>query len=226
MNATVAQPNPARKRIRRYRNEAILVFLIILMGLGVFLFFKSFFETSPSNLAIEILAALLGSIITVMITMLLLRQQGTFEKAQETAATNKTAIFEKKLELFRDFISYYVKCATDGKMEIEELAALEERALTISLLTTKIRLKDQEYNLGEKICRFVLQLQKHGIRDRRKQKVQFVDIMKLMKIELGVAQQADPDDVEEGDEKSSEYESAQELLDFRGYRHKQPPDYA
>ena len=197
------------------------------MGLGVFLFFKSFFETSPSNLAIEILAALLGSIITVMITMLLLRQQGTFEKAQETAATNKTAIFEKKLELFRDFISYYVKCATDGKMEIEELAALEERALTISLLTTNIRLKGQEYNLGEKICRFVLQLQKHGIKDRRdKQKIQFVDIMKLMKIELGVAQQADPDDVEEGDEKSAEYKNAQKLLDFRGYRHKQPPDYA
>lgn len=189
------------------------------MGLGVFLFFKSFFETSPSNLAIEILAALLGSIITVMITMLLLRQQGTFEKAQETAATNKTAIFEKKLELFRDFISYYVKCATDGKMEVEELAALEERALTISLLTTKIRLKNQGYNLGEKICRFVLQLQKHGIKERPdEQEIQFVDIMKLMKIELGVAQQADPDDVEEEDEKSEEYQWAQKLLKYRDYQ--------
>ena len=219
MNATVAQPNPAKKRIRRYRNEAILVLLIILMGLGVFFFFKSFFEASPSNLAIEILAAFLGSIITVMITMLLLRQQGTFENAQETAATNKTAIFEKKLDLFRDFISYYVKFAADGKMEIVELAALEERALTISLLTTKIRLKDQDYNLGEKICRFVLQLQKNGINDRTdEQGIQFVDIMKLMKIELGVAQQADPDDVDDDDEKSDKYQEAHALLSYRDYR--------
>lgn len=194
-------------------------FLVILMGLGVFLFFKSLFEISPGNLAIEILAALLGSIITVMITMLLLRQQGTFEKAQETAATNKTAIFEKKLELFRDFISYYVKCATDGKMEIEELAALEERALTISLLTTRIHLKGRGCNSGEKICRFVLQLQVHGTRNRPdEQEIQFADMMKSMKIEPGAVQQVDPDDVEEDDEESKEYHHAQEILDYRGYR--------
>ena len=213
MNA--AADKPMRKRIRQYRNEVILVFLILLMGFGVFLFFKSFFDTSPSNLAIEILAALLGSIITVMITMLLIRQQGTFEKAEEAAATNKTTIFEKKLELFREFISYYVKCAVDGKLEPEELAVLEERALTISLLTTKI--PKQDHNVGEELCRFVRQLQEHGISDRvDKNGREFVHIMRLMKIELGVAQQANPDAVE--NEKIEKYPWAQELLRYRDYQ--------
>ena len=85
-----------------------------------------------------------------MITMLLLRRQGTFEKAQDTAATNKTAILERKPEPFGDFISYHVKCAVDGKMEIEGLAALEERAPTISRLTTRIRLKGRDHDLGKK----------------------------------------------------------------------------
>ena len=213
---SVADANQVKKRIRRYRNEVILVFLILLMGLGVFLFFKSFFDSSPSNLAIEILAALLGSIITVMITMLLIRQQGTFEQAQETASTNKTKIFEKKLELFRDFISHYVKCALDGRLEVHELAELEERALTISLLTNKIP-KEGQRNLGQELCCFVLELEKLGLPKKEdKDRIRFVHIMKLMKIELGVAQQADPDDVE--DEKFEEYQWAQDLLNYRGYR--------
>ena len=162
---SVADAKQVKKRIRRYRNEVILVFLILLMGLGVFLFFKSFFDTSPSNLAIEILAALLGSIITVMITMLLIRQQGTFEQAQETASTNKTRIFEKKLELFRDFISHYVKCVLDGRLEVHELAELEERAITISLLTNKLP-KEGQRNLGQELCRFVLELEMHGLPEK------------------------------------------------------------
>ena len=207
---------PPTKRIRRYRNDVILVLLILLVGLGVFLLFKSFFDSSPSNLAIEILAAFLGSIVTVMITMLLIRQQGTFEQAQETAATNKTKIFEKKLELFRDFISHYVKCALDERLEEHELAELEERALTISLLTNRIP-KEGHKNLGPELCRFVLQLEKHGLpKPNEEDRVRFVDIMKLMKIELGVAQQADPEDAE--DEKSAEYRWAQELLNYRDYR--------
>ena len=207
---------PLSRRIRRYGNEVVLVILILLMGLGVFLFFKSFFDSSPSNLAIEILAALLGSIITVMITMLLIRQQGTFEQAQETAAANKTKFFEKKLELFRDFISHYVKYALDGRLESHELAELEERALIISLLTNRIP-KEGHKNLGPELCRFVLQLEKHGLHEAgRRDPVRFVNIMKLMKIELGVAQQADPEDAE--DETSEEYRDAQELLNYRDYR--------
>lgn len=213
---SVTDAKQVKKRIRRYRNEVILVFLILLMGLGVFLFFKSFFDTSPSNLAVEILAALLGSIITVMITMLLIRQQGTFEQAHETASENKTKIFEKKLELFRDFISHYVKCALDGRLEVHELAELEERALTISLLTNKIPMEGYG-NLGQDLCRFVLELQEKGLpKEGEIDRIRFVDIMKLMKIELGVAQQADPEDVE--DEESNEYPWTQKLLSYRAYR--------
>lgn len=212
---------PANKPIRRYRNEMVLALLIILLGIGVFLFFKSFFDTSPNSLATEILAAFLGSIITVMITMLLIRQQGTFEHAHETAATNKTKIFEKKLELFRDFIQHYVKCAIDGKLDSDELAELEERALTISLLTSKIP-KEGHKNLGEELCFFVLKLQESSPKsDGRLENwsgEQFVEIMKLMKIELGVAQSIDPDSEDVDDLEA--YSNAKKLIDYRGYRKK------
>lgn len=213
---SAADAKQVKKRIRRYGNEVILVFLILLMGLGVFLFFKSFFDSSPSNLAIEILAALLGSIITVMITMLLIRQQGTFEQAQETASTNKTKIFEMKLNLFQDFIKRYVECALDGRLEVKELADLEQRALTISLLT-KIPKKDEE-DLGQTLCKFVLQLEERGLPKEKegKERIRFVHIMRLMKTELGddVAQQDDlvPENLEKY------YHPAQNLLNFRGYR--------
>lgn len=207
---------PTNKPIRRYRNEMVLALLIILLGIGVFLFFKSFFDTSPNSLATEILAAFLGSIITVMITMLLIRQQGTFQHAQETAATNKTKIFEKKLDFFQKFTQLYVNYAADGKLEPHELAELEKLALTISLLTKKIPMQGNK-NLGDQLCRFVLELEKHGLPSpEAKNRVRFVDVMKLMKIELGVAQLADSEDVE--DEKSEEYKWAQELLWYREYQ--------
>ena len=220
MNANAAKPT--NKPIRRYRNEMVLALLIILLGIGVFLFFKSFFDTSPNSLVTELLAAFLGSIITVMITMLLIRQQGTFEHAQETAATNKTKIFEKKLELFRDFIQHYVKCAIDGKLDAEELAELEERALTISLLTSKIP-KEGHKNLGEQLCLFVFELQKSAsesdgrLEDRSGKK--FVEIMKLMKIELGAAQSVDPES-EDVDDIEEAYSHAEKLVGYREYRKK------
>ena len=115
-----------------------------------------------------------------------------------------------------------MKCAIDGKLDAEELAELEERALTISLLTSKIP-KEGHKNLGEELCLFVLELQKSAsksdgrLEDRSGKK--FVEIMKLMKIELGVAQSVDPES-EDVDDIEEAYSHAEKLIGYRGYRKK------
>ena len=239
--------------MNRLRNQLFLVFMIVLLGIGVFLFFKSFYDTNPSNLATEILAALLGSIITVMITMLLIRQQGNVEQAEERATANKTAIFNKKLELFQQFISSYTKSAMDGRLDRDELGNMEELAMTITLLSRPTmgvpaqqthHIKD--LNLGQLLCRFVLQLQVFGLATevtkeqhtkydevfrplrlpdnagKTRRLITIDEVLRLMKAELLIEQTADEDVADTDDEpKSTDFRWAQRLLNYRAYRESQ-----
>ena len=233
-------PEQSRRRIRP---EAILVVLIVLMSVSTFVFFRSFFANRNIDaFTVEILAALLGSIFTVMITMLLIRHQGTIERALETAATSKNIVFERKLELFKEFISVYTSSAADGKLDKPELAQLEQLALTISLFTRDVPIGFGREDLGEEICRFVLQLELFGLREtieehefalydrslaRPKQKqgkrelISLVDILRLMKVELGVAQ-SDTDEVDEELVDLEQYEWTRRLLRFRGHMGSKP----
>lgn len=241
-------------KMSRVRNQLFLVFMIVILGIGVFLFFKSFYDTNPSNLATEILAALLGSIITVMITMLLIRQQGNVEQAEERATTNKTAIFNKKLDLFRKFISSYTRSALDGQLDREELERMEVLAMTITLLSrptmgTSAQQPDDttNLNLGQLLCRFVLQLQVFGLatevpEDRHidydnifqsdqgstnaqgdRHLITIDEVLRLMKVELLVEQTADEDVTDPGAEpKPADFRWAQKLLAYRKYRETTP----
>ena len=189
----------------KMREETLLVLLTLLLAVAVFVFFKSFFDSGPNGFTVEILAALLGCIMTVIITMMLIRRQGSIEPARDAAAVNKTRIFEKKLDLFREFISAYVRSAFDSELETEELERLEELALTISLFTRESR-GDETEELSDIICRFVLQLELFGTRgelmdedieiyDRHfpsddgseRELLRFDRVLDHMKMELGVS---------------------------------------
>ncbi len=207
------QPGTAREpMIVRYRFEVVMILLVLLLGFGVFMFFKSFFDTEINSLTSEILAAFLGSIITVMITMLIVRQQGSIEQAQQTAAAHKTMIFKQKLDLFKEFLAAYAKSVSDGKLAEEEVARMEELAMNISLLSHEVRVEEKNaaqtktVRLPEEISRFILQLELFGLKDcedwgeqeRRTYKEHFgqgqdgeeprlvsiIDVMRLMKQEL------------------------------------------
>lgn len=221
----------------RHRDDITLSVLVVVLAVAVFLFFKTFFDMKPDDLTTEILAALLGTILTVMITMLLIKQQGTVEQAKEAAATCKTRVFEKKLELFRQFISIYVKSAADGVLSPKELEDLEELALTISLFTKDGAASPEGTKLGEEICRFVLQLEVFGLKTELEEAdhpacdrhlggngvpqerglVPIEHILRGMKVELDIA----PPDSGHSTRSSSEttdYEWRRRLLAYRGYR--------
>jgi len=189
----------------RLKEEILLVLLTLVLAAAVFIFFKSFFDTGPNSFTVEILAALLGCIMTVIITMMLIRRQGSVEQARESAAVNKTRIFEKKLDLFREFISVFVRSAFDQELETGELEKLEELALTISLFTRECD-RDGSVDLSDLICRFVLQLELFGLRkelreedyevydrhfpatpDSSRELLRFDRVLDQMKMELGVS---------------------------------------
>lgn len=199
---------------RRHRDDITLTLLILVLAVAVFIFFKTFFDTNPGGFTTEILAAFLGSTLTVMITMLLIKRQGSIEQAREAAVTSKTLIFEKKLELFRQFIATYVSSALDGELCADELEQLEELALTISLFSHDTTVNGMSLNLGEEASRFVLQLQvfglknqlmpadfahfDHYLRDRheltRRELMPFTRVLQGMKLELGVVNMEDDSD--------------------------------
>lgn len=236
----------SKNNMRQYKYEITMGILILLMGLGVLVFFKSFFDTGVNDLTTEILAAFLGSIITVMITMLIIRQQGSIEKAQETAATSKTIIFEKKLELFREFIRTYTKCCLDGKLTIEELGLLEECSMAVSLLSHKVQVRNSNKNsdkeeLLDKLSRFILQLQifnlkypeEWGGEEWKKYKeffkpdennnspkpVSIIEIMNIMRMELAVDQLVD-NEIDGNNYQEENYKFTKKMLRYRKYLNK------
>ncbi|EGV18786.1 hypothetical protein [Thiocapsa marina] len=195
------------KWIIRHRDDLLMALSIMLLAIAVFVFFKTFFDANIDPLATEILAALLGTILTVLITMLLIKRQGTIEQAQEAAATNKTHIFERKLELFREFIACYTRSALDGRLDADELGRLEELALTITLFVRYDANTPPGEDLGEQLCKFILELEVFGLDPSSTEMdpqllaryfpshdglraaadmVSFVDILQLMKAELGL----------------------------------------
>jgi len=223
---------------RHHRDDIILAFLILVLAVAVFVFFKTFFDTNPGSFTTELLAAFLGSTLTVMITMLLIKRQGSIEQAREAAVTSKTLIFEKKLELFRQFIATYVGSAIDGELSIDELEQLEELALTISLFSQDRTANGALLNLGEEASRFVLQLQVFGLQEQllptdfarfdqylrgheqltRRELLPFARILQGMKLELGVVNTDD-----ENNASPAGCPWAERLLAYRGYRQHATP---
>lgn len=218
-------------RSRKNREETLLVLLTLLLAIAVFIFFKSFFDTEPNGFTVEILAALLGCIMTVIITMMLIRRQGSIEQAREAAAVNKTRIFEKKLELFREFIAAYVQSAYNGDLDRDELGRLEELALTISLFTREDDGDDDE-DLSDLLCRFVLQLEvfrlkqslepeDYGLFDSHfpmedggeRELLSFDRVVARMKSELGVSAAGIDEEDRHGSDR--EHPWIRCLLDFR-----------
>jgi hypothetical protein len=217
---------------RHNRDDILLAVLILVLAVAVFIFFKTFFDTNPGGFTTELLAAFLGSTLTVMITMLLIKRQGSIEQAREAAVTSKTLIFEKKLELFRQFIATYVGSAIDGKLCVDELEQLEELALTMSLFSHDMPADGATLNLGEEASRFVLQLQVFGLQDQltaddfdrfdsylrdshlltRRQLLPFTRVLQGMKLELGVVS------TNEDTAPSTGCLWAERLLAYRGYR--------
>lgn len=91
------------------RSTPLLV-IVVAVAVSVFVFFRAFSIQEFPPFAKEVLAALLGSVLTVTITAVLLR----YQTASEINRDKSVAVFQEKLKMYEGFCSALSKIAQSG----------------------------------------------------------------------------------------------------------------
>lgn len=111
-------------------SRIVSLMLIVVVCISVFVFFRTFSVEDFPPFAKEIMAAMLGSVITVAITVLLLRYQTTSEVTRDKSI----AVFQEKLRIYEGFIEFLCEIARDGQISLEEEQTLRRWAMKLSLI--------------------------------------------------------------------------------------------
>jgi len=108
-----------------------LVLIIIAVSISVFAFFRTFSVLDFPPFAKEVMAALLGSVLTVTITAVLLR----YQTASEMNRDKSVAVFQEKLKMYEGFCSFLSQIAKDGRLQDDEEETLRLWAMRLSLVS-------------------------------------------------------------------------------------------
>jgi hypothetical protein len=108
-----------------------LLLIIVAVSISVFLFFRTFSVHDFPPFAKEVMAALLGSVLTITITAVLLRYQTTSEMNRDKSV----AVFQEKLKMYEGFCSLLSEIARDGRLKEDEEQALRPWAMRLSLVS-------------------------------------------------------------------------------------------
>lgn len=112
------------------RTAPLLIIVIVVAG-SVFFFFRAFSLQDFPPFAKEVLAALLGSVLTVTITAVLLR----YQTASEINRDKSVAVFQEKLKMYEGFCSALSKMAQSGNLSGDDEQALRLWAMRLSLVS-------------------------------------------------------------------------------------------
>lgn len=110
---------------------APLLVIVIAVAVSVFLFFRAFSLQDFPPFAKEVLAALLGSVLTVTITAVLLR----YQTASEINRDKSVAVFQEKLKMYEGFCSALSKMAQNGTLSGDDEQTLRLWAMRLSLVS-------------------------------------------------------------------------------------------
>ena len=154
--------------------------LVVLMFLLSFITFKNIFsQTQGGDYFQEVIAALIGTLLTVIITFILLGQQTKTEELKE----QNVEVFKKRISRYEEMIQLLVDVREDGKVDEEEVRRLvkatyklalvssEETIFTLSQHIEKIVFDDKEeleegdYSLVDVITCFRSELKLENIDD-------------------------------------------------------------
>ena len=112
------------------RSTPLLV-IVVAVAVSVFVFFRAFSLAEFPPFAKEVLAALLGSVLTVTITAVLLRYQTTSEINRDKSV----AVFQEKLKMYEGFCSVLSKIAQSGTLNDDDEQTLRLWAMRLSLVS-------------------------------------------------------------------------------------------
>lgn len=103
------------------RQSGLLYILAIALAFGSYLFFRLFLGPDTPTYASEIAAALMGSIITVVITMLLLNRQSEAELSKE----RNVKLLEGRISVYGDLVERVEKVLVKGQVALEDEIAIQ-----------------------------------------------------------------------------------------------------
>ena len=136
-------------------NDKTLLVLAILFCLAVFLMLHEFFSKDLSNLSVEILAAVLGTVVTVSCMAFMMRLQARQEKDREYS----TRVFERKLEIYQQLLGTIFKMDDDGVITKAEIQDVENQVGVAALVA--------EIEVVGCLSQLVCQLKEYGCIYRR-----------------------------------------------------------
>lgn len=111
-------------------SEMVVVVLAIVFCFSAFLMLHEFFSKDLSDLSIEILAAVLGTVVTVSCMVLMLRFQARQEKEKEFS----TQVFERKLGIYQQLLGTIFKMDDDGVIAKGEIQDVENQVGVAALV--------------------------------------------------------------------------------------------
>lgn len=112
------------------KRTMVLVGLALVMGIGIFLSFDRLFSDATPSYAVNIAAAFLGTVITIVITAILLNAQSMSELGKEKSV----GVFRAKLAMYTEFLEFLNNVVRDGGIDEAELKEIRGWALKMSLV--------------------------------------------------------------------------------------------
>ncbi len=137
------------------------------VAITVFLLWRTSDQIHLPNVAKEVIAAMFGSVITIMITATLLRAQSNNEVARDKSV----GVFNAKLRLYNEFCEFLNGIAYDERVDEDEQKALQLWAMKLSLISGE--------NVSDSLDHFFRQSHKFG-------KLLFDDLTEAEKRDLEV----------------------------------------
>ena len=113
------------------KRTATFVVLAFIIGVTIYLSFDKLFSENLPNYAVNISAAFLGAVITIIITAVLLNAQSLSELGKEKSL----GVFNAKLALYSEFLVFVNSITKDGNIDPDEMVELRGWALKMSLIS-------------------------------------------------------------------------------------------
>jgi hypothetical protein len=132
--------------------DLIRIALLLTFIVVTFLVFQALFETEGMpTFAINIVTSVLGSVITIALMMLLLQAQMRSEQEKDF----RGRLFERKLDLYREFLEMVFKVDDDNLITKDELQDIENKVGELSLVASA--------DLIGVCSTFLVQLKSYGV---------------------------------------------------------------
>lgn len=112
---------------------------------------------SIKDLWYESYAAIIGVVLTAIITFFLFKGQTSSEVKREKEAK----VYEEKLQIYKEFLNCLCDIIQDGKITEEEKVRLKFQAASISMHTDSVKTKE----ISEHVCRIIGAVQNGNNKD-------------------------------------------------------------